>query len=105
MLKMPINSIKSYEKQHPGITEIALRFENAILPPCPLCGGIDVGDVQIGFVSITLALACITTKFHLRPGMERPGRFFCNACRSYFTPEDWKDPIHWEDLIRLDDNP
>ena len=101
MLKMPIEALQGYEKEHPGITRMALRFENAILPPCSHCGSFDTADVQCGFVSITLALACITTKFHLRMN-GRPGRFFCNECRQYFTPEDWKEPLKWEDLIRLD---
>jgi hypothetical protein len=102
MFKVSIESIQFYEKDFPGITRMAFRYENAILPPCQYCGSFDTADVQCGFVSITRVLARITTKFHLKPGQPRPGRFFCNVCRKYFTPEDWNEPIKWEDLIRLD---
>lgn len=102
MFKVPIEALETYEREHPGITKMAYSFENAILPPCTHCGSFDTADVQCGFVSITLALACITTKFHLLVSGPRPGRFFCNTCRQYFTPEDWPEPIHWKDLTHLD---
>jgi hypothetical protein len=93
MLKIPMEKLQDYESDHPGITEQIWDFENAILPACSLCGSEDTADVQVGIIGRTIYIHSATTKFHLTPNGPKKGRYFCNSCRSYFTPSAGGEPI------------
>lgn len=84
MLKIGETGIDSMEAQHPGIRGQIARFEAAELPSCPECGSVDTADVQVGIVGRTIYIAAATTKVTLVPNGPRPGRYRCNACKTYF---------------------
>lgn len=77
------------EARRPGVKELILRFENAVLPPCPHCGSAHTADVQVGVIGLTISIACATTKFKLLPNHPVPGPYFCNDCQRYFDPREW----------------
>jgi len=79
------------ESQHPGITEQIEDFELMALPICPKCLSGDTAAVNVGVVGRTIDLAAVTTKFHLRAN-GKPGEYYCNACRSYFSLSGLLDP-------------
>jgi len=72
------------EEQHPGIRKTILRFEEAALPACALCGSENTADVGRGVIGRTISIAAATTKFRLVPNSPAPGRYFCNACNKFF---------------------
>lgn len=90
MLKVNDKTINQMEEQHPGIKEQIFGFENAELPPCPLCGSEDTADVQVGIIGRTIYIASATSKFTLIPNGPKPGSYRCNSCKKYFG-EDQDD--------------
>ena len=84
MLKLDERLLEKSEARYPGIVKQIMRFENATLPPCELCGSKDTADVQIGILGRTITIAAATTKFALIPNGPRPGLYRCNACKHYF---------------------
>ncbi len=76
-----------------GIRETILRFEEAILSPCPSCGADSTADVQCGIIGRTINIAAATTKFKLVPNGPRPGRYFCNSCQTFFDPGHRRRPL------------
>lgn len=100
MLKKPLEYFAGYEQDYPGFIDMVRSYENAILPPCDQCGSADTAKVSAGIVSRSIHLAAATTKFKLNPTF--PGRFYCNTCEAYFTPEDYDEPIWLEQLVNLD---
>jgi hypothetical protein len=101
MLKKPLSFFLRYDLNYPGHIDMIVQYENAILPPCPFCGAWHTAQVSAGIVSRSIHLAAATTKFTIRPNPK--GKFICNECGEFFTPEDWTKPIWWEDLIDVDD--
>lgn len=93
MWKIDPACLENYEVEYPGLARRARHFENAILPTCEHCGSANTADVQVGIVRYTILLVSMTTKFHLIPNGPRPGRFYCNDCRQYFTPLIWDEPL------------
>lgn len=91
MLKRTMKEIDQMELNYPGIKASILHFENAELPNCSLCNSADTADVQIGIVGRTMTICAASTKFHLILNGPRPGRYFCNACRKFFTPPNLKE--------------
>lgn len=87
MIKIPKSVLKQMERQHPGIMDQIMRFENADLPSCSHCASTDTADVQVGIIGRTIYIGTATTKFHLIPNGPRPGRYFCNHCRKFFDTE------------------
>jgi hypothetical protein len=101
MLKRPLEDYLGYEQDYPGFIEMVIRYENAVLPVCAECGSADTAKVGGGTVSRAIHLASATTKFKLRPNA--PGRYFCNTCEAYFSPEDCARPIWWDELTGADE--
>lgn len=85
MLKVDRKTLDEMEKQRPGVIEQIMRFENAQLPSCPHCGSDDTADVQIGVIGRTINIASATSKFKLIPNAPKPGDYFCNQCKKYFS--------------------
>ena len=100
MLKRSLECYTGYELDYPGFIEMVVHYENAILPTCPFCGSYHTAQVAAGIVKPSMHLAGATTKFRLNP--QHPGRLYCNNCEKYFTPEDYKGPIWWHELIDVD---
>jgi len=100
LLKRPLEDYLGYERDYPGFIEMVIRYENAVLPVCSHCGSADTAKVSAGIVSRSIHLASATTKFKLHP--KPPGRFFCNTCEGYFSPEDCARPNWWDDLTESD---
>lgn len=96
MLKRPLESYLDYERDYPGFIAMVVRYETAVLPVCPLCGSAETAVVSGGIVSRSIHLASATTTFKIRP--YSPGRYFCNTCEAYFSPEDTARPIWWDEL-------
>lgn len=81
-----LSSITMMEKQHPGITEQFLRYDNEELPPCLHCGSQDTAKVHAGVVGRTIYLAGASRKFKLVPNRsDEIGTYFCNECKKYFN--------------------
>jgi len=91
MLKLNQNHLDDMERQHKGILEQIMRFENAELPPCLHCGSEDTADVQVGIIGRTIYISAATSKFSLIPNGPRPGRYRCNSCKKYFGEESEAD--------------
>lgn len=92
MIKVSQTIIEEMEARYPGITHTIMHFENAVLPICTYCGSTNTADVQIGIIGYTIYLATATSKFKLIPNEPRPGRYFCNACKQFFSVNH-EDPI------------
>lgn len=84
MLKIDAEGLDRLEKAYPGIGETIRSFEDAMLPECSRCCSMDTGSVQCGVIGRTISLARATTKFKLIANGPKPGRFFCNACNTFF---------------------
>lgn len=84
MLKVDRKTLDELEKQHSGVVEQIMRFENAQLPSCPHCNSNDTADVQVGVIGRTISIAAATTKFKLIPNAPKLGNYFCNQCEKYF---------------------
>ena len=97
MLKGSLEYYKSYEDEWPGFVNTIVKYENAILPPCPNCGSYHTAQVAAGFTKPSFTLLQATTKFIIDPQFR--GRLFCNDCRKFFTPEDYEGPNWWHELI------
>jgi len=97
MLKRPLEYWEDYQERHPGFITMVVHYENAILPICPYCGSWHTAKVGAGIVGVAIHLLAATTKFKLNPN--NPGRYYCNICEGYFTPEGWDKPIWWHELI------
>ncbi|MHC1740647.1 MAG: hypothetical protein AB9897_05995 [Anaerolineaceae bacterium] len=85
MLKITQEELEGFEKSYPGIRRDVMQFEEAMLPNCRHCGSADTADVQIGITGRTIYMCSATTKFKLIPNGPRPGRYFCNGCRQFFS--------------------
>ena len=85
MLNVGEATIAFKERQYPGITEQIWRFENAVLPPCPNCGYGDTADVQFGVIGRTINISMATTEFRLISNGPKPGKFYCNACKEFYS--------------------
>ncbi len=85
MQRLTDEELLSLEEAYPGIRRDVMVFENADLPNCSKCGSSDTADVQIGVVGRTMLLCSATTKFKLIPNGPRPGRYFCNSCKTFFN--------------------
>ncbi len=88
MITRSKSDLEEMEKQHPGIIDQIMRFENADLPSCPHCGSEDTANVQVGIIGRTIYIKAATTKVSLIPNGPKPGRYFCNHCRKYFDAEE-----------------
>ncbi len=84
MLKIDKDRLNQMEREHPGIAETILRFEEATLPACSRCGSDDTADVQCGIVGRTISIAAATTRFRLDANGPKPGKYFCNSCEKFF---------------------
>lgn len=87
MMKISPSEVEELERIYPGIATSIQRFEGAELPACTHCGSTDTADVQVGIIGRTICLASSTTKFKLIPNGPKPGKYFCNTCRKFFTPD------------------
>ncbi len=85
MLKIDKETLNDMEKEHPGIGETILRFDEATLPVCFRCGSENTADVQVGIIGCTIYIAAATTKFVLIPNGPKPGKYFCNTCNEFFN--------------------
>lgn len=86
MLKKPLNYYDEYEKDYPGFQEMVIRYELEKFPACPHCGSSHTAKVSPGIVSRSIHLMSATTKFRIHP--KPPGKFYCNDCEQYFTPQE-----------------
>lgn len=84
MLLVDEQSLREFETDYPGIQRTIHYFEKATLPRCPRCQSHNTADVQVGVIGRTILIAGATSKFKLIPNGPKPGRYFCNACSSYF---------------------
>lgn len=85
MLKIDKETQDRMEAMYPGIG-ISIQFrEQATLPACAYCGSKDTAGVGCGVIGRTINLAAATTKFKLTPNGHAQGRYFCNACGTYFN--------------------
>ena len=88
MIRKTEDEIKELESQFPGIMEQIWRFEQADLPPCPVCGSADTASVQVGGMGRTINIGAATTKIYLMLNANGKGIYFCNVCRKQFGPSE-----------------
>ena len=84
MLQITEQRIEQMNADYPGIKDDIHYFESATLPSCPLCESTDTASVQAGLIQRTMNIAISTTKFKLIGNGPKPGKYFCNSCKSYF---------------------
>ena len=84
MLIVSSEKLDRWEERYPGVRESVLAYEAEHLPACPQCQSGETAKVIYGIIGRTMAIAGSTNKVHLLPNSPGPGRYFCNACRSYF---------------------
>jgi len=113
MIKVDQKTLDHMERLFPGILDNISQFEDAKLPACPRCGSGDTADVQCGVIGRTIHIAAATTKFKLIPNPPKPGEYFCNGCKRFFTPKKAKGwrrkagegflcrPENWDDFRSL----
>jgi len=85
MLKLDQSTLEGMETQYPGIVEDIQDFENTELPTCPTCGTNDTAQVECGLFGRTINIVLATTKMKLISNGSKPGDFFCNSCKGYFS--------------------
>ena len=85
MLKRSKRQLVELERQYFGITDAIQHFENVELPACPYCQSKDTAQVGCGIVGHSINVAAATTKFKLIPNAPKPGEYFCNGCKKFFT--------------------
>jgi len=78
-------SLARAEKDYRGIRKTVMEFENTNLPNCPTCGGGDTASVTVGIVGRSMYLSQATTKALLIPNGPKPGEFYCNACKEFYS--------------------
>ena len=85
MLKLTEQQLAKLESQHSGITDTIQHFENVELPACPHCQSKDTAIVSCGIVGRSISVAAATTKMKLLPNLPKPGEYFCNGCKKFFS--------------------
>lgn len=85
MLKVDQKTLDEMERQHRGIVETILSFENAALPVCSHCGSDNTATVNVGIVGRSIYLVTATTKAKLVPNMkDKLGKYFCHECNKFY---------------------
>ena len=84
MLKVDKKDLDRMEKDYPSIKENIAHFEDAILPPCPMCKSVDTAIENCGVIGRTINILTATTKLKLLMSGPIPGKYFCNKCKKYF---------------------
>ena len=70
--------------KYDGIRDQVLGFESAEIPACESCGSDDTARTQVGVIGRTINISMATSKVKLVPNADDQGRYYCNACQSFF---------------------
>ena len=84
-LSVSNETLNKLDDQYEGIRDQILRFEAMELPQCVTCGSEDTALTQVGTIGRTINIAMATYRVKLRANGKGEGRYFCNACDSFFN--------------------
>ena len=85
MLKVDQETLDHMERMYPGFKCRVQKFENLDLPACANCESGDTASVQVGLTGRTINFAASTTRIKLMANGPKPGEYYCNQCKEFFS--------------------